>query len=640
MPHLARFIASGATAEPIAPQPLVPAMLWTSALTGRPPEDHGVWDAREPRVDAAGVAPASSLSRRVKALWNIAGQAGLSAHSIGFPATFPAEPIRGVCVSDAFGPRPLDGAVHPPAVAEILGRLLVPPSALAPSALRSLLPGLDAIDRDIDDRPARLAAALAETASLQAILTWILAERPWDFVAVRFEGLARISRDFLAYRPGAAPAPHPRDAALYGGVVDAAYGFFDLMLGALLRAVDARTNVVLFSPYGFRRPYAAGGAGHDDGLRARGVLAALGPEVRPGSRPAGVHLWGLTPTVLTLLGLPYGEDMPGRPWSEVLAPSVSVRSIPGWEAEPGDAGMHPPELRRDPLEVQAELRQMVELGYIDPPDEDHAAAIVETSRRMRFQLGRSLLDDGRRPALAAETFAALVDEAPSDARYRVALAQALFAAGRLHECRRVVEAADPDAGGALAQAALASLDVEMRRPAEGLRRLRRLNPAEVTPAIRALAGRAYVRLGRWEEARQAFAAALEADPDSGAAWQGLALSLLGLRRAEEAAEAAFEAVDRLPLNPLSHYYLGVALSRLDLEGMGQQGAAEAALHKALALAPDMAAAHRRLAQIHRSRGDVVQAAEWLWKARQAAARKRGRTTACRSPASEAPDEFS
>ena len=416
MPHLARLVASGVAAEPVAPHPLIPPMAWTSAVTGLAPEDHGVLGWNEPRPDGAGVIPASSLSRRAKALWNFTTQAGLSTHALGHFASHPAEPIRGVCVSDRFGHPADGGAVHPPELAEAFAALRVHPSEIDAAALESFLPGVGHIDPEADDRPARLAAALASAATGQAMLTWILASQPWDFVTARFDGLARIHRDFLAYhRPHQPIAPgDARDLEIYRGVAPAACEFFDLMLGTVVELAGPDANVVVFSPYGFRAPSASSSRpswsadepwtlrNAETRYRPRGVLAGAGPALRRGHRLDGMHLWSLAPTILALLGLPHAEAMLGAPRLDALKPTARVAAAPTGQSRPADAGMHPAERRRDPLQGYAELQRMVELGYIDPPDDDHTAAMAEAAREQRYNLGRALLDGGRNPARAAQ----------------------------------------------------------------------------------------------------------------------------------------------------------------------------------------------------------------------------------------------
>ncbi len=175
-----------------------------------------------------------------------------------------------------------------------------------------------------------------------------------------------------------------------------------------------------------------------------------------------------------------------------------------------------------------------------------------------------------------------------------------------------------DAGRPLLDLALASLDAESGRPAQALRRLAAMSgEASRTSAMWTLKGRAYGRLGRWDEAEGVFEKALELDPSCGVACQGLALARLAQGEPERALDAAGEAAELRPLHPLSHYYRGLALARLC-----RWGEAEDALVRALELAPGLVAAYRRLAHVYRRRGDFTRAADCLWSAKQALAEKR------------------
>src|SRR6185436_1500318 len=77
MPHLKRLIEGGAAGSLASLQPIVPAVTWTSAATGKRPAKHGIHGADELRPDGSGVRAASSTSRSSKALWNIVMQNGL-----------------------------------------------------------------------------------------------------------------------------------------------------------------------------------------------------------------------------------------------------------------------------------------------------------------------------------------------------------------------------------------------------------------------------------------------------------------------------------------------------------------------------------------------------------------------------------
>ena len=101
--------------------PNSPNLLWTSLLTGKAADKHGIFGpfalSRTLNVSAA-----SSLSRRAKALWNLTSERDLPTHAIGWPGAYPAEAIQGIFVSPQYvdervrmpRPGPLPKAVSRP----------------------------------------------------------------------------------------------------------------------------------------------------------------------------------------------------------------------------------------------------------------------------------------------------------------------------------------------------------------------------------------------------------------------------------------------------------------------------------------------------------------------------------------------
>ena len=77
---------------------LVPAMIVVWLL----PLYYGILAYGELAPDGERVAPVGSSSRRVRALWDRAGDAELASILVGLPATHPAEPIDGCVVSDRY----------------------------------------------------------------------------------------------------------------------------------------------------------------------------------------------------------------------------------------------------------------------------------------------------------------------------------------------------------------------------------------------------------------------------------------------------------------------------------------------------------------------------------------------------------
>ncbi|MFN7286954.1 MAG: alkaline phosphatase family protein, partial [Verrucomicrobiota bacterium] len=76
MPSLAGLLARGVRGNLASLMPMVSPMLWTSVVTGRTADEHGVHGFVEADPSGKGVRPWSSLSRRGKAVWNILHQEG------------------------------------------------------------------------------------------------------------------------------------------------------------------------------------------------------------------------------------------------------------------------------------------------------------------------------------------------------------------------------------------------------------------------------------------------------------------------------------------------------------------------------------------------------------------------------------
>jgi tetratricopeptide (TPR) repeat protein len=256
--------------------------------------------------------------------------------------------------------------------------------------------------------------------------------------------------------------------------------------------------------------------------------------------------------------------------------------------------MHPPELREAPAESLEAVRHLIELGYVEPPDEDARVAIERTLEENRYNLARALLD-ARQPTRAIELLEALVRGRPGHAGYGVTLFEAYYAVGRTGDCRRIAEDMwSRGHRGPLVHLAFAAVDVAARRVESALRHLEeaeKVNPS--LPGLHVLAGKAYLRLQHWDEAGRSFEKALRLDPDNESAWHGVAQAALGRGDFEAAAEHALRAAGLRSDYPEAHYHLGVALSRL-----GRPGEAEAALRRCLAIQPHLVAAYGRLIELY------------------------------------------
>ena len=679
MPNLARLVERGVMGNLATLQPMLSPMLWTSIATGKRPTKHGVHGFSEIDPGSGAVRPVSARSRITKAIWNILHQQGKTCHAVGWWPSHPAEPLRGGMVSDLFQkavapadrPWPLPaGCVHPPALAADLAPLRVHPQEIEGDMLRAFVPRAAEIDQAKDKRLEMLAKLVAECASVQAAATHILANRPdWDFCAVYQDAIDHFSHGFMRYHPPRLDWVSVDDFAMYSQVVGGAYVFHDTMLGVLLELAGDDVTVLLVSDHGF----------HSDHLRPRelpnepagpaaehrpyGIFVAAGPGIRADELVFGGSLLDVAPTVLTLFDLPVGRDMDGRPLVGIYERPPEVAFIDSWDDVPGDAARLDDTTAADgPEATAAVIRQLADLGYIDPVPDDWQEGIAQTVRESRWNLARALADEGRAEEAVA-MLADLWDRWPDEGRFGLAVIRLHLELGRLAEARAAFTllqdrkaAAMPRAAEELrsrwaavreaqglpsAEAGGFAKDVDMARISEAERHtLQRLWARATlnTHTLAVIEGKILAAERRFPEALAAleraegvqesqrpavvieraelllamrkliaaeaeFARVIRLDPLNAAARYGLARTALARNEPARAAEQARAAIGLRHDFPRAHLVAGVASWRA-----GDHADAEQFLRSAVALQPVFPAAHRLLAAfLGRVRGDFAAA---------------------------------
>lgn len=453
MPHLARMMAEGVSGNMATLQPALSPMLWTSIATGKRPYKHGIHGFTEPRSDGQGVQPISNLGRTAKAMWNILHQAGKTSNVIGWWPSHPAEPIRGVMVSNHFQQataapgRPWamhPGLVHPHRLAKALSEFRVHPSELTDEDLGPFVPLGAKVDQSKDPRLRTLAKLIAEVSSIHGAATALMQLEPWDFTAVYYDGIDHFSHAFMGFHPPRRPNVNEEDFEIYSGVVEAAYRFHDQMLGVLLALAGPETTVIVMSDHGF----------HPDGQRAVsipiepagpaiehrsfGIFVMRGPAVKRNVEINGLNVLDVCPTVLRLFGLPMGADMDGKVAVTAFERLPKVDHVPSWDTIPGDAGCHPPGRHVDGAEAAEALKQLAELGYIEAPPENAQDAVAEAVREQKFNLAHAYVDGGR----AVEAVPLLREvwaRWPKEHRFGLLLLHSLEILGRVAERRAALE---------------------------------------------------------------------------------------------------------------------------------------------------------------------------------------------------------
>jgi tetratricopeptide (TPR) repeat protein len=618
MPTLAGMIERGAWGNLASMRPMLSPLLWNTIATGKRPRQHGVHGFTEPLPDGSGIRPVSSASRRCKALWNMLTHCGMRSQVVGWYASHPAEPIAGVVVSNQFEQfafhdgqlAPLAaGCVHPAELAEELADLRVTPGEIDASAILPFVPRAAELVARGGGRLGKLQHMLAQTATIHAAATHLLARDDWDFMSVYYEGIDRFGHEFMEFHPPRMEPSDPEEFELYQHCMTGIYRFHDMLLETLLRLAPPDAAVLVLSDHGYfndhlRPDPRAGRSGPVDWHRPFGMFAACGAGIAPGRRVYGASLLDVAPTVLHLLGLPSGYDMPGRVLAEILVAAEPSPRIETWEEIAGPCGMHAAEDRSAAAEEDAlVLEQLAALGYIDPPSEDAARAVRETRAANAFHLAQSLVE--------AQQFAEALEELQRlDAPFRTTSAARLLeatcqlAAGDRQGVRQTLAAVEASAEEQpRLWLLLGALEFAEGDADRALELFQRVAQADVrTPGLFNKLGEVYLATDNRQLAEEAFRKALATDGESPLAFLGLARARLKAGDAAQALEYGLIAAGLVHHFPRAHFVVGKALLAL-----GDCDGAIEALELCIRQAPRMRAAHEALAEAHRAAGNASQA---------------------------------
>ncbi|PYQ12193.1 MAG: hypothetical protein DMF80_18795 [Acidobacteria bacterium] len=236
LPNLRRLADAGTSAVLKTAYGASP-VIWTTIATGRTPPEHGVTDFVV--GGGNGMVPVSSAVRRVPALWNMASRAGLRTAVLGWWASWPAEDIQGVVVTDR-AHLAVDRIVHPASYLPALEREREQARNEYPD-LGGRLPSPDPWMEDGAFRDRIMAHEARRLVGLG-----------FDLFLVYFRTVDIASHRYWKFlEPEKYPGTTPEDVARWSHVIPAVYEATDRALGDFLSACPAGSNVFVVSDHGF-----------------------------------------------------------------------------------------------------------------------------------------------------------------------------------------------------------------------------------------------------------------------------------------------------------------------------------------------------------------------------------------------------
>jgi tetratricopeptide (TPR) repeat protein len=347
MPNLATLLAEGRSGVLQTEEPPLSPLLWTTMMTGVGPLEHRILDFTRHAPGTTQREPITSDERRAPAVWDMVGDRGGSVAIFGLWATHPAEPVRGLMVSDrlfSFQRReePPPGVVFPrdreawarQAIANAEG-------AVTLAEMRRFLPWLSAeafaAEAARPDPYAHPVSALrrivVETQVHDLLARDGSASAAPDLTVLYLQGSDSIGHVFAAYAPPRQAQVSAADFDLYQGVPRAHFQDLDRRLGGWRDEARRRqARLLVVSDHGFRwrehRPRDLSSLGQATAAEwhaPEGVSLVWGPGITPVRERSRGGIRQVAATILALLGLPPSLGIEAPPLLGIAASPQAAR---------------------------------------------------------------------------------------------------------------------------------------------------------------------------------------------------------------------------------------------------------------------------------------------------------------------------
>ncbi len=424
MPNLAKLVAEGTSGTLETLHPALSPLIWTTMMTGVDPLTHGILDFTRYRPGTNTKEPITSDERRVPAIWNMAGWAGRTVAVFGLWATYPAEPVNGLMVSDRLftflfkESQPPEGVVapreHEPWAREVVQQA---EASIDYRALKEFLPWLTAADYEralkaenpYSDPVGSLRRTLIETRVYDNLASSWMEKAAPDLTILYIQGTDSIGHTFGPYAPPRQPSVSSEDYQRYSDVPRRYFAAVDQLVGRYRGVAERRGAVLMLaSDHGFSwiddRPTEVSSNAQATAAkwhRKHGMYLLWGPGIpKRDVRAESSTVRQVAPTLMALSGLPPATSIDVAP----------IQGVPAASLPPVDYAAH--YVRPKPAAGVATTRTVDEdalarlraLGYIGAAESSQGRRLDATRSAGSYNNEGLVLQGQKKKAEAARAF--------------------------------------------------------------------------------------------------------------------------------------------------------------------------------------------------------------------------------------------
>jgi predicted AlkP superfamily phosphohydrolase/phosphomutase len=244
LPNFKKVMNGGVSCNLISTIPPITPAAWTSFMTGKNPEKHGIFGFLDNRTDHTHNSIVDSTSIKSLKLWNILNNHQKKTGLINIPLTHPAESVYGFMVPGFPCPdENISNFTYPVELYEELldaiGEYVVDIKAgQVPTSTNSqILSYINGIKHMIQKR--------------RDTLFYLLKKYPVDFLMVVFAGPDRIQHCFWKWLDKSDPLSNSELAKRYRDLLIDCYIQLDIILGEILVELDENCTLIIMSDHGF-----------------------------------------------------------------------------------------------------------------------------------------------------------------------------------------------------------------------------------------------------------------------------------------------------------------------------------------------------------------------------------------------------